>query len=190
MDSQPLALSRTLPSDEHQVCLGLGSNFEAAANFRRAIRRIRRAITLEAISTAWQSPAVGVSAPDYINAAILARTPKSKEKLLAELKTIENELGRVREHGSSTLVTIDIDLLIFDHEPIKDDLWTEAYRAAPVAELLPDARSPSTGETVADAAKRLAGSWPITSRPEIFRRARHVRTSCTNPPSHNRTRTS
>lgn len=186
MDSQASPLSQTPPSEEHQVCLGLGSNFDAAANLRRAIRRLRRVVSLEAISTAWQSPAAGVTAPDYINAAILARTAESKHALVAEIKAIENDLGRLRAHRGLTLVTIDIDLLIFDHEPPKDDLWTEAYRAAPVAELLPEVRSPSTGETMANAALRLAGSWPITPRPEIFRCARRARGCRTHAISHKR----
>ncbi len=79
------------------------------------------------------------------------------------------QLGRAaRPARSRTWLTIDIDLLVYDLEFVEDDLWSQAYRAMPVAELLPDLRCPATGETVLHAANRLAGSSPITPRPEIF----------------------
>jgi 2-amino-4-hydroxy-6-hydroxymethyldihydropteridine diphosphokinase len=189
MYTEPAEPARTPPSEEHRACLGLGSNVEAASNLRRAIRRLRRLVAVDAISTAWQSPAVGVDGPDYINAAVLVRTPHSKEKLMTELREIESELGRVRDQRTAPLVTIDIDLLVFDHESMKVDLWSQVYRAAPVAELLPDLRCPSTGEAVSHAAIRLAGSLSITPRPEIFSHSRRTGASRTNPASHNRTRT-
>ena len=41
---------------------------------------------------------------------------------------------------------------------VEDDLWSQAYRAVPVAELLPDLCCPSTGESLSHAATRFAGS--------------------------------
>ena len=144
---------------------------------------------MEAVSTAWESPAVGLDGPDYINAALLVRTPQSKEWLMATLKEIEDELGRVRNHRQPTRLTIDIDMLVFDQEFVEDDLWSQAYRAVPVAELLPDLCCPSTGESMSHAATRLAGSSPITPRPEILARSPRTGTSRTNPTSSTRTRT-
>ena len=108
---------------------------------------------------------------------------------MTRLKEIEAELGRVRHQEPSALVSIDIDLLVFDREFAADDLWSLAYRAVPIAELLPDLRCPSTGETVVQAANRLANSSPITARPEIFARSRWSRTFRTNPSTPSRTRT-
>jgi 2-amino-4-hydroxy-6-hydroxymethyldihydropteridine diphosphokinase len=189
MFTEPSEPALTPPPEEHQACLGLGSNVEAASNLRRAIRRLRKLVVVDAISTAWQSPSVGVDGPDYINGAVLVRTPHPKEKLMTELRELESELGRVRDCRSAPLVTIDIDLLVFDHESIKVDLWGQVYRAAPVAELLPDLRCPSTGETVSHAAIRLAASLLIKPRPEIFSHSPRTGTSRTNAASHNRTRT-
>jgi 2-amino-4-hydroxy-6-hydroxymethyldihydropteridine diphosphokinase len=171
MDTEPKERREAPALEEHRVCLGLGSNVKPASNLRRAIRRLRRAVSVDAVSTAWQSPAVGVNGPDYFNAALLVRTPNSKEKLIVTLKQIENDLGRVRDHGTSPLVTIDIDLLVYDGEPINEDLWTQVYRAAPVSELLPDLASPST------------------PRPEVFNNVHRPGTLRINPFSHNRTRT-
>ena len=181
--------TRDLPSGEHRACLGLGSNVDPVSNLRRAIRTLRRSVAVEAVSAAWQSPAVGLDGPDYINAALLVRTPQSKEWLMARLKEIENELGRVRNHSRSARLTIDIDMLVFDREIVEDDLWRQAYRALPVAELLPELCCPSTGELLSHAATRLAGSSPIKRRPETLAGSQGTGTSRTKPTSSTRTRT-
>jgi 2-amino-4-hydroxy-6-hydroxymethyldihydropteridine diphosphokinase len=189
MNTKPPHLLPVLTPGEHRACLGLGSNVEPALNLRRAIRQLRRAVAVDAISTAWQSPAVGVDGPDYINAALVVRTPHSKDGLITRLKEIESALGRVRDHAPSDLVTIDIDLLVYDLDFAEDDLWNQVYRATPVAELLPDLRCRGTGESVLHAANRLTGSLSITPRPEIFASSRRTGKSRTNaiPPSRTRT---
>lgn len=181
--------SEALPSGERRACLGLGSNIDPEWNLRRAVGTLRRAMAVEAVSTAWESPAVGGDGPDYINAALLARTAQSKEWLMARLKEIEDELGRVRNHRRPARLTIDIDLLVFDRECCDDELWTQAYRAVPVAELLPDLCCPSTGETLSHLAGRLAGSSPIKPRPEILPESHEAGTSRPNPTSPTWTRT-
>ena len=181
-------LSIALALGEHRACLGLGSNVDPVSNLRRAIRRLRRAVAVEAVSSAWESPALDGDGPDYINAALLVRTPQSKEWLMARLKEIENELGRTRNHRRPARLTIDIDLLVFDREFLEDDLWSRAYRAVPVAELLPDLCCPSTGETMSLAASRLAGSSPIQPRPENLAGSPRTGTSRTDPTSSTRTR--
>jgi 2-amino-4-hydroxy-6-hydroxymethyldihydropteridine diphosphokinase len=181
-------LTRALPGVEHRACLGLGSNIDPVSNLRRAIRRLRQSVAVDAVSTAWESPAVGGDGPDYINAALLVRTPQSKEWLTSRLKEIENELGRVRNHRRPARLTIDIDLLVFDREFLESDLWIHAYRAVPVAELLPDLDCPATGEPLSRAASRLAGSSPIKPRPENLTGSPRTKTSRTNPTSSTRTR--
>ena len=133
-------------------------------------------------------PAVGGDGPDYINAALLVRTPWSKKWLVARLKEIEIELGRERNHCLPGRLTIDIDLLIFDRDLLENDLWSHAYRAVPVAELMPDLCCPSTGESLSHTATRLAGSSPIRPRPENLAGSPRTRTSRNNPTSSTRTR--
>jgi 2-amino-4-hydroxy-6-hydroxymethyldihydropteridine diphosphokinase len=164
---------------EHFVCLGLGSNVEPSRYLPRAIGRLRQAMAVEAVSTAWESPAVGSHGPDYVNAAVLVRTSMPKEWLMARLKEIEDELGRVRTPGHPARLKIDIDMVVFDSEVMESDLWSQAYRAVPVAELLPELRRPSTGESLSHAAARLAASLPIKPRPEILAGSPRARTSPT-----------
>ncbi|MEI8017642.1 MAG: dihydroneopterin aldolase [Schlesneria sp.] len=171
-----------LPPEYHSACLGLGSNTNTNFNLSEAIRRLRNELIIDAVSSAWESPAVGdfamttgkpdamtTGVPDYVNAAILVRTRSTKNDLVATLKRIENELGRVRSEDPRKQVTIDIDLLLFDDAILKKDLWNLAYRAMPVAELIPSLPSPETSEPLWKAAYRLATENRILPRFDLLR---------------------
>jgi 2-amino-4-hydroxy-6-hydroxymethyldihydropteridine diphosphokinase len=153
---------------EHQICLGLGSNVNAEWYLREAIARIAGFVAIDAVSTAWESRAVGKIAPDFLNAAVLGHTPLAPEALVAAVKRVEDALERDRTRTDHPLVTIDIDLLLFDGDMIEDDLWREAYRAIPVAELIPQLRSTTTSACLRDVAAALAARTAITPRPEIL----------------------
>jgi 2-amino-4-hydroxy-6-hydroxymethyldihydropteridine diphosphokinase len=190
MNIMPPDQPQSLLTVEHLACLGLGSNVDPGRHLRRAIQRLRRAVAVEAVSTAWESPAVGTDGPDYVNAALLVRTPLSKEALVVRLKEIETELGRLRTQIQPVArLTIDIDMLVFDREVLEGDLWSQAYRAVPVAELLPDLCCPATGESLSLVAKRLAGALTIKPRPEILTGSQRTGTSRFGATDSTRTRT-
>jgi 2-amino-4-hydroxy-6-hydroxymethyldihydropteridine diphosphokinase len=190
MNIMPPVQPQSLLTVEHLACLGLGSNVDPGRHLRRAIQRLRRAVAVEAVSTAWESPAVGTDGPDYVNAALLVRTPLSKEALVVRLKEIETELGRLRTQIQPVArLTIDIDMLVFDREVLEGDLWSQAYRAVPVAELLPDLCCPATGESLSLVAKRLAGALTIKPRPEILTGSHRTGTSRFGATDSTRTRT-
>ena len=75
-----------------------GSRLErrSGGHLRGVVGRLRRSVVVEAVSTAWESPAVDSDGPDYINAAVLVRTPMPLAVLKAQLKAIEEEMGRDR----------------------------------------------------------------------------------------------
>ncbi len=189
MSMKPSHRSGALPTRDHWACLGLGSNVVPESHIPKALRRLRRAVTVEAVSTAWESPAVGSDGPDYVNAALLVRTPLPRQGLLARLKSIEDQLGRVRTRGRPVQLTIDIDIVIFDGEVLEDDLWGQAFRAMPVAELLPDLCRPSSREPLLHVATRLAGATPIRPRPDILPGPPRTRTSRTRAADSTRTST-
>ena len=170
------------PPEYYSVCLGLGSNTQADFHLSEAIRKLRAEFIVDAVSSAWESPAMGdfsapaglsgtitSGLPNYVNAALLVRTRSTKNDLVETLKRIENELGRERSDTTIKPVTIDIDLLLFDGVILKKDLWTLAYRAMPVAELLPSLASPETSEPIWKAAHRLATEIRILPRFDLLR---------------------
>ena len=90
MKSDTTCKAGTKESGLHWACLGLGSNVAPASNLAAAVQRLRLVFPVQAVSSAWQSPAVGVEASDYVNAALLVQTTLAKHDLIAPA-----EAGRV-----------------------------------------------------------------------------------------------
>lgn len=154
---------------EHLVYLGLGSNIQPEVYLPQALTRLRLAMEILQVSTAWDTPAFGSEGPDFLNAALIARTSYS----IPELKTtvirpIESALGRVRTSDKNAPRTIDIDVLIYDGAVIEPEIWRCAFLAVPLAELAPDYANPATGKSLAQIAAQLKRITRITPRPEVL----------------------
>jgi 2-amino-4-hydroxy-6-hydroxymethyldihydropteridine diphosphokinase len=140
----------------HQACLLMGSNIRAEKNLRLALQRLREWVVIQGISSVWETAAVGSDGPDFLNLALLVSTPlDAAEFKLQVLRPLETRMGRVRSADKNAPRPIDLDIIVFDGETVDELLWKHAYRAVPVAELLPDLRSDS-GETLKQAAEHLA----------------------------------
>lgn len=148
------------------VCVGLGSNTDAATNLRAAVDELEREFVVEAVSGIWESAAHGEPGPPYWNAAALIRSVRASDDLKSALKILECKLGRQSVPGSNT-VAIDLDLLLHCGSVTRPELWNRVYCAVPVAELLPDLSHPETQELLAEAAQRLARRTPIYRRQDL-----------------------
>lgn len=155
-------LNALAPADQHIAYIGLGSNIEPEINLPRAVAALRARGGLLAVSSAWKSPPVGTTGPDFVNAAAKLTTPLTAEELKSQvLRPIEKDLGRVRGPDRFAPRPIDLDILIFDHEEFDPEIWNYAYLALPLSETLPDHRNAQTDETLSQAAARLIGHQTI-----------------------------
>jgi 2-amino-4-hydroxy-6-hydroxymethyldihydropteridine diphosphokinase len=151
----------------HEVCLLLGSNIQADHNLPLAAAQLRQQLTILKVSSVWETPAAASAGPNFLNAALLARCALDAETLKEQvLRPLEARLGRVRSADKHAPRTIDLDIILFDGRLLDPTLWEQAHRAVPVAELLPDYRS-GTGESLKQAAIRLAAATPILLRGEV-----------------------
>jgi 2-amino-4-hydroxy-6-hydroxymethyldihydropteridine diphosphokinase len=140
----------------HQACLLVGSNIQAGENLRLARQRLQEWVVILGESSVWQTAAVGSDGPDFLNMAVLIATDLEAEELKMQvLRPLEASMGRVRSADKNAPRPIDLDVIVFDGKTVDGLLWKHAYRAVPVAELLPDLRSDS-GETLKQAAERLS----------------------------------
>jgi 2-amino-4-hydroxy-6-hydroxymethyldihydropteridine diphosphokinase len=151
----------------HRVCLLLGSNIQPEKNIPLAVDLLRKQLTILQASSVWESKAVGSDGANILNAALLVLTSLEAEILKKQvLRPLEAQLGRVRTNDKNAPRTIDLDILFFDQQLLDQNLWQYAYRAVPMAEILPDYQS-ETGEHLKDAALRLARTTPIWVRDDV-----------------------
>jgi 2-amino-4-hydroxy-6-hydroxymethyldihydropteridine diphosphokinase len=149
-----------------RVFLGLGSNLgDREENVRAALNRIAR---LPGTSVVRISPLVrtapwGVEAqPEFVNAVAEIRTGLAPEALLAAVKVIERELGRVQTYRWGPRL-IDIDLLIYGERRVETPALTlphphlleRAFVWEPLGEVAPEVL-----EELRRAAVSLRGAGP------------------------------
>lgn len=147
----------------NRAYLSLGSNIAPEQHLPAAIRLLGDYGRVLAVSTVWESAALGdPNQPNYLNAAVLLATPMTASTLRRQaIATIENTLGRRRVADNKNAArTIDIDMMLFNrailqigHRHIPDDeVLTRAFVAVPLAEIAPDYVHPVTGQTLRDIA--------------------------------------
>ena len=152
----------------HQAYLSLGSNIKAEVHLPKAILLLRAGGQIEAISSAWESQAVGSDGPNFINACVLFLTYLQPYELKEQIiRPIEAELGRIRYADKNAPRTIDIDLLLFDETPLNTEFWDYAFVAVPLAELIPDFEHPIRHEKLIRVAEQLQGQVWIVKRGDV-----------------------
>jgi 2-amino-4-hydroxy-6-hydroxymethyldihydropteridine diphosphokinase len=154
--------------DEYNLYLELGSNIEPERNLPLAIELLRELVHVVKISSVWESPAVGASGPNFLNLAIQIQSvlpPAALKHLI--LRNIEAQLGRQRTESKNAPRTIDIDIVIVDGKVVDDQVWKHAHLAMPLAELIPEIKNESSGESLEQTSERLSVSEPICQRTDI-----------------------
>jgi 2-amino-4-hydroxy-6-hydroxymethyldihydropteridine diphosphokinase len=93
----------------------------------------------------------------------LLETDLSARALREEaIASIEAELGRVRTENKNAPRTIDIDIMLFNHDILQvgrrripdPEVLERAFVAIPLAEIAPDYLHPQTGQALKDIARR------------------------------------
>jgi 2-amino-4-hydroxy-6-hydroxymethyldihydropteridine diphosphokinase len=163
-----------------RVYLGVGSNLgDRWARLAHAGRELRTApgITVVRASRVWDTAPIGPPQPRYLNAVLELETTLAPLPLLDVLQRIENTGGRARGPVRWTARTLDLDLLLYGDEVVRNprlvvphpDLVARRFVLAPLAELCPDLVVPGTGRTVAQLLALLAapddatpaGTYPL-----------------------------
>jgi 2-amino-4-hydroxy-6-hydroxymethyldihydropteridine diphosphokinase len=152
---------------EHQACLLLGSNIQPEHNLPLAVDQLQKRLTILQISRVWETAPVGLAGPNFLNAAVLARTPLDQTSLKLEiLVPLEARLGRVRTTDKNAPRPIDLDIVLFDGNVLDQSLWHFAHRAVPLAEIQPELISDS-GEKLKEIARKFAADSSVRLREDV-----------------------
>ena len=164
---EPTAGFHWIP-EEHCIFISLGSNIHPEENIPRAVNAIKKYGQVIRASTVWETAPVGTVGPKFLNAAILLQVyvPSLLLKTLI-LRRIEANMGRKRTFNKNAPRTIDLDILIADGQVIDPAVWTLAYLAVPLAEILPDLMNPELGKSLAQIASELLQPDEIHPRSDV-----------------------
>lgn len=134
----------------------LGSNIQPEVNIPRAVRLLEKLFDVRAVSSAWETPAVGSDGPNFINTAVMLETQSAPADLKSGcLRLIEQRFGRVRTSDKNAPRPIDLDVVVYGSEVLEPEIWLRAHLALPVAELLPELINPQTRQPLEKIAGRL-----------------------------------
>ncbi|MDR9502128.1 MAG: 2-amino-4-hydroxy-6-hydroxymethyldihydropteridine diphosphokinase [Desulfurivibrionaceae bacterium] len=139
------------------VFIGLGSNLgEGPRNLQQAWKRLgqTKGVTPLSLSSPYKSEPVGITTSHWFtNAVGVLETSLAPRELLAVMLATEREMGRDRSAGHDR--TIDLDILYYDDQIIRDDdlevphpgISSRLFVLAPLVEIAPDHLHPGLGLT-------------------------------------------
>lgn len=141
-----------------KIAIALGSNLgDRLGNLKKALRLIR-ASGIEIISTSdifETAPFGEINQPRFLNACVIIETEKENHQLLAMLKEMEKQIGRVlREKWGPR--EIDLDILFINQEVIETEtlqvphpeMHKRPFVLKPLSQLDPEWEHPLLGKTV------------------------------------------
>ncbi len=156
--------------DDTTVYLALGSNLgDRRANLGAAVERLREHVTIEALSSLYETePAYVTDQPRFLNAALRGRTALNPLALLAFAKRIEHEMGRATGQRYGPRV-VDIDLLLYGDQMIHTPELTvphprmaeRPFVLVPLAEIAPELAPPGWTESAGARAAAVRGHGDV-----------------------------
>ena len=140
-----------------QVFVAAGSNVEPLAHLTQALTELTRRFGELQVSPWYRNCAVGFTGADFINLVFGFRTGLEVPDTLAQLREVETQCGRPRNAPKWAARSMDLDVLLYDELVLDDpqlklprpDLLVRPYMLGPLADIAPDLRHPTQGQTIA-----------------------------------------
>ena len=116
----------------HNVVFGISSNADdREIQIHNAAEEIKAFIPGLIVSDAYSSPCYNNAGPDYLATVAVGTTEFPVDRLEVFIKAFEWNLGRDRSSENNGIVSIDIDIVVFDGEILKPiDYNSEGFRQA------------------------------------------------------------
>ncbi len=122
--------------EKHHCWLSLGSNHNALVNIEKANQYLSYFFEDIEYSSQMKTKPIGLDNPsEFINQIAYLITTYSKEEIIECLKKIENLIGRSNEDVENEIIKIDIDLLLFNDQILKEKDLKRIYICTGIEEI-------------------------------------------------------
>jgi GTP cyclohydrolase-4 len=147
----------------HTVLIGLGSNLgDRQGTILQALQKLRSFAQINAVSSYYETPPIGVRGPTFLNVAASVITELEPEAFEFALRAVETAIGRQRLHEIGAR-PIDIDILYYDDlmhdfgrfEVPHPYIIERPFNLVPLAEIASEHVDPRRGQTVGELAAAL-----------------------------------
>ncbi len=144
----------------------IGTNIDRQRNYIEALRRLGELGRILRVSRVYETAPIGGGGADFYNGAVLLETALDAHALKDALGRIEQEMGRIRKGDRYAPRTIDLDLVLYNHDRIDDGrvhvpdplICKRYFLANALAELTPDYIHPENGRRLVEIADQLSTS--------------------------------
>jgi 2-amino-4-hydroxy-6-hydroxymethyldihydropteridine diphosphokinase len=146
--------------------IAVGSNIRPEWHISAAFEKLTRHVHITEVSTFYRTqPLAGRNQPPFLNGVWRIQTATPPRSLKFDiLRTIEQELGRVRTDDKYAARVIDLDLILHGENVMEEpglilpdpDIRVRPFIAVPLLGLAPDLVLPDTGQRLADLVASMA----------------------------------
>ncbi len=141
-----------------RVWLSIGSNVERKANIVGCVRALRNAFGELLLSRVYENASFGFEGSPFYNLVVGFDTGDSVEQLTRVFHQIEADHGRVRGGAKFAARSLDIDLLLYGDQIIRQDrlelprpeILKYAFVLGPLAEVAGSETHPVIGKSYAE----------------------------------------
>ncbi len=111
-----------------RIVISMGSNINQEANIQAAKALICKLFdNIEFGKSVWTEP-VGLVSDKFLNLLVTAHTGIPKQQVIGKLKQIEQMLGDGNDHHKNGIVNIDLDLIEYDHQKLREVTWLKKVK--------------------------------------------------------------
>jgi GTP cyclohydrolase-4 len=150
----------------HTILIGVGSNLgDRQGSILQALQKLRSYARVDAVSSYYETPPIGVGGPAFLNVAAAVTTELDPQAFELAVRSIETAIGRQRLHEVGAR-PIDIDILYVD-DLVRDFgrfevphpyITERPFNLVPLAEIAGQHVDPRQRRTIAD----LVAALPAT----------------------------
>ncbi|KQA16312.1 2-amino-4-hydroxy-6-hydroxymethyldihydropteridine diphosphokinase [Vibrio metoecus] len=152
--------------------IGVGSNQDRHQSIEAGVRALIELASASRLSTIYECPSVGFASHPFFNLMVEIETTLSLPALMAKLKAIEQQYGRLPNAQKYQDRTLDLDIVLYgdrvsEKEPVlpRPDIYRYPFVIQPLYELCPQRVIAGDGRTVEQIwqnAQGLASLTPVT----------------------------